>query len=233
LILAYTYQDAEGGLSARGREVPDDPGPNPDQVARLIAEPDVTVRVWPECPVAPLSDTEVGRLGLPDRPPWLRESAGGTIRASPWRLDPEMHGRFHPRFPDDVTALFFLRETGQLERMWVRLTGTDEEVGGYWGELLNTATGGAPAAGERVCVRLTPGLDDPLYVDAVTRANLTEWAGQCAKCGFDLVMLDVRQMQRQQYPDMPPEALRLAFSSRCAACGNGMLVRPRTAETSA
>jgi hypothetical protein len=224
-ILAFTFLDHDTNLSARGREVNDQP--TPDFVRRVVEQPDITIRLWPACPVTPLTAGEVARLELPTPPPWVKAS-GAVPRTPPWRLDTELQGKFHAKFPDDVAALFYFPDTEGCEKMWVRITATDDSVGGYAGELLNSPRSALPLrAGDPVSIRVTPGLEDPLYIDPVVRANLTGWTCRCAKCGFDLVLIPVRELQRRQYPDLPPEAERLAFATRCAACGEGMLVRPR------
>lgn len=148
--------------------------------------------------------------------------------SGPWQRDPALAGRFHPSYPNDLEVRFYFAEQQTLEKMWVRTTGVDEEIGGYVAVLVNRphtdATGLAPGAS--VAYRVAAGMPDPIWVTPAMRANLASWSSRCERCGFDMLLLPAEDLIRRQF-ELPPGTVMEAFTTRCLACGEGMVVRKR------
>ena len=146
----------------------------------------------------------------------------------PWQHDPTLAGRFHPSYPNDLEVRFYFAEQQTLEKMWVRTTGLDEPVGGYLGVLVNRphtdGTGLRPGAS--VAYRAAPGMTDPIWVTPAMRANLFGWLSLCDSCGFDMLLMPAEEVIQRQFT-LPPGTVMEAFSTRCLACGGGMVVRKR------
>ena len=173
--------------------------------------------------LTPLPPETITRLGLPLRPPWLKQFYG-LPPDRPWRDDPALAGRFHAQDPDDLEVTFFF--PAAAEHMWVRTTAHAPAIGGYEVELLNTpfATGTGLATGAQVAYRVPTGAIGPVWVSPAVRSNLEHWSAKCDSCGFDLLLEPAKDIIARQFPT-PLETV--AFTTRCPICGQGMMVEQR------
>ena len=149
--------------------------------------------------LTPLPPETITRLGLPLRPPWLKQFYG-LPPDRPWRDDPALAGRFHAQDPDDLEVTFFF--PAAAEHMWVRTTAHAPAIGGYEGELLNTpfATGTGLATGAQVAYRVPTGAIGPVWVSPAVRSNLEHWSAKCDSCGFDLLLEPAKDIIARQFP---------------------------------
>lgn len=207
--LVYGYLDRTAGWSAKGVEVQGKPTAQDCHNAQNT--PTVTFRM-PMGNFAPLPAGEPEAYGLA-RPSWMRffEAPAEAV----WRTDPRLAKARHPEFPDDVQAMFFLQFPA-LEQMWVRI---EAAVGNaYEGRLLNQPHAGGLQKDARVRIACPPGSTLPIWASPTVEANQQRYRGACAQCGFDWVVVPVDQLIQQQFPDAPPGAQLMSFTTRCALC---------------
>jgi hypothetical protein len=67
-VLGFAYVDSMAGPSIKGRGIRDPI--TPEQIARVINQPNATVRVVEGIPIEVLTDEAVRQLGLPPKPDW-------------------------------------------------------------------------------------------------------------------------------------------------------------------
>ena len=228
-FIVFTHEDAEAGLSAIGYPVSDQ---LTKVEARKITDQPITIFRFSDgyktFNFSPLSQEEIAFFNLPAEPEWLKFYGPQGNPGRAWRDDPALVGKFHPGYPDDIEALFFFPEHGNIEKMWVGLVDIDEEVGGYIGKLLNTPnTPSSLTEGSRVTIRTSPGEESPIYISETTRKNLQEWQGTCQACGFDLIMVSVADFVRKTFPSIPANGELEMFTMRCALCHETMGVQKR------
>ncbi len=220
--LVFSYVDPQAGPSAKGALLRD-VEPTSEDVRDAATRPTLTVRLGPGLQPRPLPVELAERLTLPAEPEWLAFFRPGP--PGPWTKDPLLAEHFHADCPDDVSALFFLAGTGQVERMWVRL---DREVPAHqaWGGvLLNTAHHDAALTqGTRVMVRGVPGAKGPLWLSPAMAKNLEQWSAKCEACGFDLVLEPVEVLIARQFKNVPAGESLVQLTTRCAMCRQTQLV---------
>ena len=150
--------------------------------------------------------------------------------AHPWRSDPNLKGRFHPEFPDDLQALFYDYESiprrPDREMMWVQLT-RQVTAGVYEGTLLNQPnelTG--VRQNDQVMIRVAPGMSYPVYLPTRAARDRDGWGALCQKCGFDMLPCPPAGLIDTQFPNRPEDGQgeMQMFTTRCWACGQTMMV---------
>ncbi len=222
-FLAYTYEDAQAGPSAKGVPLAA-AQPTPGEVAQT-GRPDDTIRLGAGVRVEPLAPEQVAALGLPVEPTWMEFF---RVPPRPWREDPRLAGKLHPQFRDDVQARFHLVASQKIELMWVRLDRAVPELDAYEGALLNTAHHDSELrAGTRVRVRVAPGVKEPVWLSPVALANQLAWTARCTACGFDLVLTPIDELAQRQFAALPPGSTLEALTTRCATCGQTQLLERR------
>jgi hypothetical protein len=183
--LVFTYEDPGAALSGRGDFVTDPI--TVEQAKRVVERPILIVRFplgFHSYQFRPLSQDEITSLNLPAKPPWLKYYGPQGNIGHPWRNDPSLIGKFHPGYPNDIQAMFYFPKHGKTEAMWVRLQAVDREINGYIGTLLNQPyTPSTLSKGMRVTIRVTTGVDYPVYISEITRRNLREWKAACSVWG--------------------------------------------------
>ena len=55
--------------------------------------------------------------------------------------------------------------------------------------------------------------------------NLSKYRGACEQCGFDLVVAPIDELIRKTFPDAPPGAQLMSFTTRCALCQGTQVLR--------
>jgi hypothetical protein len=224
-ILAFTYVDTSAGPSAKG--IVTAKSLTAAQAKKAASSPDHTVRLAPSFPTTALTPEELKRLKLPAKPEWLRFFATPEVIAAPWKKDPKL--KLHADYPNDVEARFYFPAERKVESMWVSLSGVDQEIGGYTGKLLNTPNSKAEVrAGSIVSIRSSPGVPEPVWVSPVMRENLKKWTMKCTACAFDMYFTPLEDVAKAQFPNAPPGAEMLGFTTACPVCGKLMNVDART-----
>lgn len=220
-FLAFAYIDPTAGPSAKGVQISG--MPTAEQIEKITTFPGSTFRM-PMGQSTALSPHEIEQLGLPQSPEWMQHYKQPE---TPWSNDPRLAGAFHASYPNDLQAMFFMPCSGTVESMWVTLKSEDPAVDGYVGQLLNDAHGDPDLrSGTMVTIRPTAGVQQPVWVSAVSRSNYSKYRGACTECGFDLVLTPVESIIAQTFPDVPPDARLEQFTTRCAMCqGTQMLTQ--------
>jgi len=221
--LVFSYVDPQAGPSAKGAPMRGGE-PSRDDAEDAVRRPSLTVRLGPGLRPVPLAADEVQRLALPVEPEWL---SFFKPKQQGWHVDPFFAGRFHPEYPSDLEVLFFLPASQKVEQMWVQLDRVASE-GTYEGTLLNTSHFEPTLTqGTRVTVRGAKGAKGPLWVSPSMQANAAGWTSVCQSCGFDALFEPVQALVARTFPDAPPGAEMLNFTTRCPMCNETMLVGKR------
>ncbi len=231
-FLGFVYLDAEAGLSARGGRASD---------ADVVERPSLTVRLPIGVPGRVLPDDEARTRGLPAAPAWLAAYGPQPPVDGPWRRDPALRGRFHPRFPDDLQVLVHdgePRRTGKrTEVCWVRVgadLGPAPAGGGRLlaGVLLNQPHARTTIhAGDALRFLSAPGGAHPLLVTDAYLAERAAWELEpCPSCGLAEALDPPSVMARTRFPDLDADALPVMFTAHCAACGppHAQVIKRRT-----
>lgn len=222
-FVGFVYLDAEAGLSARG------------WAAAAPADAGLTVRLPIGVPGRILAADEVEARGLPATPAWLDACGPQPARDAPWRDDPALVGKLHPRFPDDLQILVHDGEPRRAgtrpEACWVRLDGAEEgaprPVAGqpaatrlYTARLLSTPHQLTTiAAGDRLRLIAAPGGRLPLLVTDAYLAERTAWVfTPCDRCGLHEGLDPPAVMAATRFPALAADDRPLAFTSQCPAC---------------
>jgi len=120
-FLGYVYVDPDAGLSAKG---------GPESAAQIAELPTYTVRLPLQLPILSLTPKEISKRALPRIPTWLEYYGPQPDPEAAWRKDPDLKGRFHDSFPDDLQVLVHdgepRRTSHQPELCWVRMVEAEE-----------------------------------------------------------------------------------------------------------
>ncbi|MFT3714097.1 MAG: hypothetical protein QM817_41070 [Archangium sp.] len=223
LALVFSYTDPQAGPSAKGVILANATATN-EEAAVAASRPNITVRVGPGLAVEPLSAHEVSRLALPAEPSWMEFFR--TAPPTPWLEDPFFKSRFHPEYPNDLQAHFFITASKQVEQMWVRLGAPTGMPNTYAGVLLNTAhSDPSLKQGLLVKIRGAPGAKAPLWLSPVMEENLRTWDAKCQACGFDLMLEPAADVIKRSFPNAPAGSVMHGFTMRCAMCNQTMMVQ--------
>ncbi len=227
-LVAFVYLDPHAGPSAKG-------GLGTD--TNVATMPTRTIRLA-GLTVRELTDDEVRVRKLPAHPEWLRHYGTQPAADAPWRHDPLLTGKFHPKHPDDIQALVHDGDPRRMRRgpelCWVRiqrvdraptrrLAETDVEPSRhvYIAELLNQPhTLQSVKRGERIKLISVHGLPHPLHVtDDYLRERESWTITPCSKCGMTECFDPPSVMVKVRFPEAPPDAEMMAFTSFCSHCG--------------
>lgn len=172
--------------------------------------------------------------------------------STPWRSNPELAGRFHPDYPDDLQVMIHDGEPRRTQRVpegcWVRVehihstlhfanSGRDatpplRSTDVRWldrtvfrGRLLNQPhhlTG--TRQGDEVLFLCSPGMPHPVQVSAAYLEERQLWAfSPCSICGADQSLDPPSTMARTRFPSVPEGSTPLAFTAFCP-CGGTMVL---------
>jgi len=176
---------------------------------------------------------------------------------TPWRIDPEFAGRFHPQYPDDLQVIVHDGESRRTKRQpeacWVRahavpyalryaIGSPDAESSHglryqvrriYQGTLLNPPQQlELTRVGEDLLFMHVPGLPHPLQVRPDYLKERLGWSFiPCESCGIDQGLDPPSVMARTRFPDQAPDVLMEAFTSFCP-CGGRFVVVALTPDAS-
>lgn len=119
-FVGYVYVDPGAGPSVKG-------GP---ESANFVELPMTTVRLpMPLMPMQVLAPDEISARGLPAAPAWLAHFGPQPDLDAPWHRDPDLRGRFHASWPDDLQVLVHDGEPRRTERKpelcWVRVVAAE------------------------------------------------------------------------------------------------------------
>ncbi len=171
-----------------------------------------------------------------------------------WRDDPDLAGRFHSRYPDDLQVIVHVGEPRRsgcaLEACWVRVIQGIAKyrfpilpAGGrapfdpstlrwiertvYRGTLLNQPQPRMGIQkGEDLLFLHAAGLPHPLLVRRAYLEERVQWALiPCDACGADQCLDPPTVMARTRFPNSPVGAEPIAFSAFCPCGGTMMLVK--------
>jgi hypothetical protein len=148
--------------------------------------------------------------------------------AAPWRNDPLLVGRFHPKHPDDLEVV--VHEGGPRlcaippELMWVRLHDValmGPERRAYRGVLLNSPHRLPNVqSGEEILVLPAKGSPHPIRTSALyleERAQYDVWP--CKKCGFSELFDAPSALIAKIFPNLQEGSLMARFTTYCPLCG--------------
>jgi hypothetical protein len=120
-FVGYVYFDPHAGPSAKG---------GPESAAQIAELPTCTVRLPLQLPIQPLTQEEITKRALPITPTWLKHYGPQPDPDAAWRKDPDLKGRFHDSYPDDLQVLVHdgepRRTSRQPELCWVRVVAAEK-----------------------------------------------------------------------------------------------------------
>ncbi len=218
-FVGLVFLDGAAGLSARGwrADAPHDGG--------------LTVRLPIGVPGRVLDDDEAASRGLPAEPVWLAAAGPQPPAFAPWRHDPALIGRLHPRFPDDLQVLVHdgePRRAGKTaEVCWLRVIAS-EDVGRrvYLGELLSKPHQLETVhQGDHLRFLPAPGGRHPLYVTDAYLAERSSWQiAPCTSCGLAETLDPPSVMAQTRFAGTAAADAPVMFSAHCAACKGTQVV---------
>ncbi len=222
-FIGFTYVDPQAGLSAKGSDKDD---------KDLVEKPSMTVRLSiPGPPCTPLSAAEISQLKLPAMPSWVETFYGPQPLAGKvwgtWRRHPQLAGRIHPQFPDDLQVI--VHDGGprltqrRPELIWVRVTGDEQDV--FVGRLLNRPHQLITVSeGDQIQFVIPPKSQHPLMVTSKYLSERGDWViHPCNKCGLTELFDAPSDLLKVIFPNAPADKMA-AFSSFCVACGGAQVV---------
>jgi hypothetical protein len=155
-----------------------------------------------------------------------------TTADHPWRTHPDLKGRFHPDFPDDVQVV--IHDGGprvtphKPELVWVRVTDCTGSL--FSGRVLNAPTQLTTVHEDQDIQFLLP--SGSKYLVMVTSKYLAErdqWIiHPCDKCGFTELFDAPSDLIRVIFPNQPKGAAMEMFTSFCPMCGGVQVVERKT-----
>jgi hypothetical protein len=148
---------------------------------------------------------------------------------APWRDDPLLAGRFHPKHPDDLEVV--VHDGGPRlsaippELMWVRLHGVAfdgaQERRVYRGALLNQPHR-LPnlTLGEEILVLPAKGSPHPIRTSARYLEERSAYdVVPCTKCGFSELFDPPTALIAKIFPNLRDGLMMERFTTFCALCG--------------
>jgi hypothetical protein len=148
---------------------------------------------------------------------------------APWRHDPLLVGRFHPKHLDDLEVV--VHDGGPRvsaippELMWVRLHAAVLIPGSAWRAyrgLLLSEPHRLPNlnAGGEILVLPAKGSPHPIRTSARYLVERAEYdVVPCAKCGFSELFDPPSALIAKIFPNLPEGSLMERFATFCAICG--------------
>ncbi|NLF68239.1 MAG: DUF2314 domain-containing protein [Candidatus Anammoximicrobium sp.] len=225
-LIAFTYLDRQAGFFAQGRTIE---GAMLDRKAATILRLPLPGVCW-----QPLSAAEVRALGLDTPPNWLQgygpQPTAGTVWGA-WREHPELKGRFHPEYPDDVQVVIHdggpRRTENRLEVVWLRVSWMDGDV--MQGRVLNQPVQlQTVRRGSQIRCLVADAIEYPVMVTDQYLQERSDWIIRpCDECGFSELFDAPSDLIRAESPTAPTDAEVGEFSAVCPLCGGIQVVMPR------
>jgi hypothetical protein len=151
-----------------------------------------------------------------------------------WRNAPELKGRLHPDYPDDLQVVVHdggPRTTDRSpELIWVRITGTRD--GAFVGRVLNKPHQlESVRAADEILFVVPEGWEHPLRVTEQYLAERPAWdITPCGKCGLSELFDPPSVLMRVVFPNTPAGHVMQMFTVRCGSCGSAQVVQARGPE---
>jgi hypothetical protein len=170
-----------------------------------------------------------------------------------WRTDPNLQGKFHPQFADDLQVMVHdgepRRTNKQPEACFVRVTSvvgvlrmphapqntpppvpssmlqwTQRPI--YRGTLLNQPFGLTTVKQNQTIEFVTsPGLPHPLQISLQYAQERVKWCLEpCTGCGADQTLDPMTEMAKTRFPNLDHGSIPVAFSAFCPCGGTLALV---------
>ena len=155
--------------------------------------------------------------------------------AQEWRSHPLLKHRFQPKFPDDLQVVVHdggpRLTTHRPEAVWVRLH-TTEAADLFVGTVLNQPSQlTSVKLGQDVRCLVTASAKFPVLVTAKYLAERADWnVIPCTKCGFGELFDAPSDLMRVIFPNNPPGAVTVMFTSFCPLCGGVQVIQHKSAE---
>jgi hypothetical protein len=152
--------------------------------------------------------------------------------AHEWRSHPLLKTRFHPDFPDDLQVIVHdggPRLTNRRpEAVWVRLHAI-EAADLFVGTVINQPSQlTSVKLGQHVRCLVVASAKYPILVTGKYLAERGDWdVVPCNKCGFGELFDAPSDLMRVIFPNNPPGAVTVSFTSFCPLCGGVQVVRYR------
>jgi hypothetical protein len=218
-VVAFTYVDPQAGFSAGGWALKDGALERSRRIiVRLGGAP------WPW---AALTAEEEASFDLEAQPSWVAQFYGPQPPAGMlwgwWRNHPDLLGKLHPEYPDDLQVL--VHDGGprltdrRPELVWVRVTGGQDGV--FRGRVLNQPHQLVSVAqGSEILFVKPAGGAHLLQVRERYLEERKVWGiTPCKKCGLSELFDAPSDLQRVVFPNTPADAVSTMFTVRCGACG--------------
>lgn len=145
-----------------------------------------------------------------------------------WRDDPNLKGRFHPEYPDDLQVIVHdggprLTETTP-ELMWVKVLGKKGIAN--QGEILNAPHNlKTVKTGSKILFIALPEVEYPFRVTEKYLAERDAWnILPCNKCGFPELFDAPSDLINKVFPSLPPGNLVQSFTAFCPLCGGAQVI---------
>jgi hypothetical protein len=143
--------------------------------------------------------------------------------SQPWHTHPALAGRFHPDHPDDVQVI--VHDGGprltdrRPEAVWVRVLAQDADV--FTGEVLNRPQQLRTVnQGDHVRFIVPASGQHPLMVRPNYLRERANWKiHPCNQCGLSELLDAPTDLIPRIFPNMPPDAAPVMFTSFCGLCG--------------
>jgi hypothetical protein len=228
--------DRVAGFSAKGDFVSSPP--NSKEIENVVNGPTITVRLGPPgtCQVEILPTEEIQKYGLPEKPGWYIEFFESLEVNPVWRDDPNLTGRFHPEYPDDLQVI--VHDGGPRisevppEVIWATIVGTGQ---GYYTAIAHNQPFRIKSIsqGEEFKFVIPKNAKYPFLVTDKYLEEKTKWKIiACEKCGNDELFDAPSTLISRIFPDLPkdPNLQMQNFTSFCPMCGGVQIIVNRDAE---
>lgn len=149
-----------------------------------------------------------------------------------WRTDPQLAGRFHPEYPDDLQVIVHdgspRLTPNRPEVVWVTVTGYDGQF--YRGVVLNQPHQLVSVrANDEIAFKVVPSVPHPVYLSAKYLGERPNWnIRPCDKCGFSDLFDAPSDLIAKIFPNLPADQGMMMFSTFCPLCGGVLIVRDKS-----
>jgi hypothetical protein len=156
-----------------------------------------------------------------------------TAMTFPWRDDPQLAGRFHPDYPDDLQI--FVHDGGprvskcRPELVWARVVGASN--GSYSAKVLNQPLHLKTVKQDDIVQFIvTDSCKYPILVSTKYLEERDRWTiHSCDKCGLSELFDAPSDLIRIIFPNLPPNSKMGMFSSFCPLCGGTQVIEDEDA----
>jgi len=145
----------------------------------------------------------------------------------PWRDDPQLAGRFHSDYADDLQVL--VHDGGprvsncRAELVWARIVGVTDGV--YSAKVLNRPVHlKTVKQADAIQFLVTPTCKHPIRVTAKYLKERSQWTiHPCDKCGFAELFDAPSDLIRIIFPNLAAGSSMTMFSTFCPLCGGAQV----------